>query len=825
MLGMHRTISLLAGLLLSLSLLAQQQITVRGIVTGENNDPLPNAHIRLTSDPAHGVVTNDTGIFAICVPADDTVLLLITYIGYDSLYKKIFAQSGNSIPILIVHMNKSSNVLHPVTVEGNKPFMNTIDITPLEYIPSTADPLTAILRALGAGNNNELSSQYSVRGGNYDENLVYVNGFEVYRPLLIRSGQQEGLPFPDYDLISSVSFSAGGFDARYGDKLSSVLDIRYKQPKHFESGITASLLGASFYMNDGSDSQKVYYLFGARYKTNQYLLNSLNTEGQYKPFFGDVQGLLGYKFKNKSYFELLGTFSYDSYKFFPLSSTTATGVVNDVVRLNVFFDGQENDNFITGFGGLSYTMFPKKNVTLKFLTSGYHSLESETFDIIGDYLIGQVETNPGDQNYGNILYALGVGSYQNFARNYLQADVANITHNGTWQYSDKHTLQWGATVQHEAIGDALKEWELLDSAGYSLPYTGDEVQLHEVLRSNTALHSMRYSGYVEDTWQPLSTHLTFIGGVRAGYWDLNHETIVSPRFSIMMKPDWHRKGKPMDISLKAALGIYDQPPFYRELRDLSGVVHTDVKSQKSIHFLLGQDLNFYRWDRRFTFTTEVYYKYLFDLIPYNIDNVRIRYFGRNDGVGYAAGIDLRLNGEIVKDAESWVSLSLLQTKENLKDDSTYHIAYTSEGTIDTFYLVPQGYIPRPTDQLVNFGMFFQDYMPGNKNFKVHLNFLFASGLPTGPPDNAYYRDAIRIPPYRRVDIGFSALLLGKDRDSTKLRMLRNVESVWAGIEVFNLLGIQNTISYIWLKDVNNVEYAFPNYLTDRRINFRIIAKF
>ena len=807
--------------LLAIPLFSQQTATVYGKLTDEDKKPIPNANISLLNSKTI-VQTDLEGNYAITVPANDTAVLKFTCIGFTTELRKVLLEPDMRYVLVIKMKSIMLDKVDINALENGK----RIPVKELESIPYTMDPLTAILQALGAVSNNELTSQYSIRGGNYDENLVYVNDFEVYRPLLVRSGQQEGLPFPNYDLIDNIIFSAGGFEAKYGDKLSSVLDIQYKKPTEFEAGVTASLLGASFYANDVIDSGKMYYLFGSRYKTNKYLLNSLNTEGQYEPVFIDAQALVGININDKSSLEFLGNFAYNSYKFLPQSRSTATGVVNNVIQLDVFFDGQEIDEFVTGFGGVSYIYHPGEHTTLKLLGSGYHSLESETFDIIGQYWLGLVETNLGDEDFGDVKYGLGVGTFQNFARNYLTADVINLGHVGTHE-TKAHYYQWGVRVQTEIIRDELKEWELLDSAGYSLPYTGEAVELQEVFKSDTELNSMRYSGYLQDTWEPDFRNFALTGGIRASYWDLNEELTISPRFQFVWQPEWHNKKDSLrDIEIKAAAGMYHQPPFYRELRDLEGVIHEDVQSQKSLHFVLGVDYEFKAWNRDFKFISEVYYKYLFDLIPYDVENVRIRYYGDNSANGYATGIEFRLHGEIVEDADSWISMSIMRTMENIQGDSTFDYHYNAEGQIDSLIAISQGYIPRPTDQLINFGMFFQDYMPGNENFKVHLSFLFGTGLPFGPPDNEYYRNSLRIPPYRRVDIGFSALLLDQNRDLTdKGRLNTTFESLWASIEVFNLLGIQNTISYIWVKDINNLQYAFPNYLTDRRLNFKLVAKF
>ncbi len=800
-------------LLLSLAAGAQNTATVYGTVRDENGELVSNVNIVYFNNQAFGTSSNDKGYYLLEIPGGDTAVLVFSYAG-KTTYKKLYPEEGKTYKMNVEMLLEYELTEFVITDSRRNEFIMTIPIEQIEYIPDpSGDPIIAILKKY-VTSNNELSAQYSVRGGNFDENLVYVNDFEIYRPLLVRSGQQEGLPFPNYDLVSNISFSAGGFEARFGDKLSSVLDIQYKKPTSFEAGATASFLGGSFHVNNGTDSS-MYYLLGARYKTNQYLLNSLNTQGEYQPVFYDVQGLLGFHLNEKSDLEILGNFSSSSYTFFPQSRVTSTGVVNNVLRLEVFFDGQEVNRFMTGFGGISYQYRPSNSTGLKVLASAYRSLEDETFDVIGDYWLGAVESNQGEEDFNEIKYALGVGTFQNFARNYLDVTVLNLGHEG---YAERgaHYIRWGARAQFESIQDDLKEWEMVDSAGYSIPYTGEEVTISEVFRSEVLLESFRYNAYIQDTWTPYLNDKFFVTyGVRSSYWTVNNEVTLTPRIQMAWKPEWYREdSSKVDIVWKAALGLYNQPPFYRELRDYSGFVNPAVRSQKSVHVLAAADYNFKAWNRDFKFVTELFYKYLYDIVPYDIENVRVRYYGDNLATGYAAGIDLRLHGEIVEDADSWVSLSILQTRENVEGDSTF----TNEGV-----LIERGNIPRPTDQLVNFGMFFQDYFPGNKNLKVHLNFLFGSGLPFGPPQNQYYRNSFRIPPYRRVDIGFSALLLDKNRQRGD-KMWSNIESLWAGIEVFNLLGVQNTISYLWVKDINNTQYAFPNYLTDRRINLRLIMK-
>jgi hypothetical protein len=704
--------------------------------------------------------------------------------------------------------------------------MIRIDPKLFDALPSASGGVEAILKVLGASSNNELSSQYSVRGGNYDENLVYVNDFEIYRPFLIRSGQQEGLSFINSDMVSSLLFSAGGFAAKYGDKMSSVLDIDYRKPEKFGGAASISLLGGSLTLEGASPNQSLRFLVGARYKTNQYLLNSLETTGDYRPAFSDIQADVTYDVSDKVSLEAIANYSSNQYQFIPQDRVTTFGTIQNTLRLTVYFDGQEVDKYTTAMGGLSVTYKPKSNLRLKFLASIYGNQEDETFDVIGEYFLGEVGNNLGNANFGQTLYYIGTGTNQEWGRDYLTATILKFAHKGSF-IKKHHYLQWGFDINREHIHDDLSQWTRVDSAGYTLPYSDSQIFLQDIIRSEYDFSSFRYSLYVQDAWVlNEERNFTLTYGSRLSYWDFNKQFLVSPRVQLSVQPNWQR-----DIVFRAAVGAYDQPPFYRELRDLDGNIHPDVLAQRSIHYVAGTDYNFKWWGRPFKFVSEIYYKQLYDLNPYELDNVRIQYFGENDAKGYAAGLDLRLNGEFVKDAESWVSLSLLSTRENLSNDFVFEVdtIFTDdehiEFQLDSIEISP-GLIPRATDQFLNFGMFFQDYIPGNENFKVHLNFLFGTGLPTGPPDHVRARDTLRLSPYRRVDIGFSAILL--NREKTKIQenpVWHHFKSIWLSLEVFNLLGVSNEISFTWVEDINNTVYAVPNYLTGRRINLRMMVNF
>ncbi|MEL6867990.1 MAG: TonB-dependent receptor, partial [Bacteroidota bacterium] len=655
--------------------------------------------------------------------------------------------------------------------------------------------LPAIALGTSSGTGGELSSQYNVRGGNYDENLVYVNDFEIYRPQLIRAGQQEGLTFPNIDLIRDLSFSSGGFEAKYGDKLSSVLDVKYKRPDSLRSSVGMSFLGGSAHLegslNTGKgDYRKLRYLLGARYKTTRYLLGTLDVEGEYTPNFADIQAYITYDLNRDWQLGFLTNYNRSEYQFIPTSRNTALGLVDFALNLFSVFEGQEVDDFTTYMGGLSLTYLPDRDRNpyyLKFLTSAYRSDENERFDIIGRYLLGQIESDLGSDDFGDVVAVLGTGTQQQFVRNYLQSNVVNVEHKGGIEFQqdredDKvvsNFVQWGAKFQVETIDDQINEWERLDSAGYSLNYDTSEVQIRSVLKTRNELSSERLMAFAQNTYTVSDSikEMKLSLGVRASYWSLNQEFILSPRAQLLLKPNRWEK----DISFRFAAGFYAQPPFYRELRALDGTVDTGVKAQKSLHLVGGFTWDFYLGagnPAKFRFIVEAYYKQLWDLVSYDIDNVRIRYSGANDATGYVTGLDLRINGEFVPGAESWVNLSFLRARERL--DGVQHLR-REVGE-------PEGEevndVPRPTDRFMNLSMFFQDYLPKNENFKMHLNLTVGTGLPFGLLDNnRVYRNTFRFNAYHRVDIGFSIQLWDEARRARRPNHpLRFSRSTWLSLE-------------------------------------------
>lgn len=717
------------------------------------------------------------------------------------------------------------------------------DVEELKLLPSASGNLESVLPhiALGTsgGTGGELSSQYNVRGGNYDENLVYVNDFQIYRPQLIRAGQQEGLSFPNIDLIRDLSFSSGGFQAKYGDKLSSVLDIKYKRPDSIAASIGISLLGASAHLegaaNVGKDGfRKFRYLVGARYKTNAYLLGSLDVKGEYIPSFLDVQGYFTYDITPNLQFGLLANYNQSVYEFEPVSASQGFGLFDFALQLNSVFDGNEVDEFTTGLVGGSLTYLPdrKRNpFFLKLLASTYQSEENEQFDIRGFYRLSQIETSLGAENQGEEIFVLGTGTQHEFTRNFLQSSVTNIEHRGGYEFqvregldlSVSHFVEWSLKWQQEDIFDRINEWERLDSAGYSLQYDDSQVLLKNVLKTRNALVSNRYSGFVQNTFtylEPGHREIQVTGGVRFQYWDLNDEWLVSPRAQFLYKP----LTSPRDFSYKIAAGYYAQSPFYRELRRPDGTLNRDLQSQKALHLVAGMTFDFKMpkiSESKFRLITEAYYKKLWDLVSYNVDNVRIRYSGENDAAGYVAGLDLRLNGQFVKGAESWVNLSLLRARESI--NGVDHVRIEEGG--ENRRVVSD--VPRPSDQAVTLSVFFQDHLRNNENLKMHFNFTFGSGIPFGVPDNnVIIRNPFRFKEYHRVDIGFSALLYNESwRHRKPKHFLGFTKNTWVSVEVFNLLQVANVASNTWIKSIYNVEYAVKNFLTSRRINVRLKIDF
>jgi len=686
----------------------------------------------------------------------------------------------------VFNLKASSYKIDEIQVEEErnraKP-MQSIDPKNIKYIPSPNGSFEAVIKTLpGVSSNNELTSQYNVRGGSFDENLVYVNDIEIYRPFLIRSGNQEGLSFINPDMIQDIDFSAGGFEARYGDKMSSVLAVTYKEPKEFAGSVTGSLLGGAMHIEGSPGDHRFTHISGIRYRSNRYVLGSLDTQGDYRPTFIDAQTYLTYDISEKWEIGFLGNYARNKYEFIPQTRETNFGTIQQALRLTIFFEGQEVTDFETYFGAITNTYKPNPNLTLSLVTSAFRSFETETFDILGQYFIDELERDISNDNFGDVAFNRGIGSYLNHARNYLDASVYNVQHRGKLVVENGN-WEWGLRGQHEEIIDELKEWDLIDSAGYSIPQPPQrpgqnpnrpiELNLFNSFRADNTLSSNRLMAYAQRTlrWKDnKENEYILTGGLRANYWDLNNETVVSPGANMAWKPKWDRDFKKMD-----------------------------------------------------------------NVIPYELDNVRIRYYAENSAEAYAVGADFKINGEFVKGVDSWVNIGFLSIQEDIKNDF-YYDYFNSDGEkiipgftvnntpVDSTRNEP-GYIPRPTDQRINFSLFFQDYLPRNPTYQMHLTFHYGSGLPFGPPSNERYKDTLRIPAYLRVDLGFSKQLLGPDSKLGPKNPFRHFNSIWLGLDIFNLLQRNNTLSYLWVTDVSNRQYAVPNFLTSRQLNVRLQFEF
>jgi len=800
---------------------------VSGKVVDENEHPLANVSIVILGKQT-GLVSSDSGTFKIKVPADKAFALVFSYAGLKTEQRNFLLNEGEE-EVIVVRMEKGARELKEVVVmdERERREAGLVRINPKAAInlPSPTGGIEGLIKVI-VGSNNELTSQYSVRGGNYDENLMYVNDYEVFRPYLVRSGQQEGLSFINPELTRNVSFYNGGFQAKYGDKMSSALDIQYRKPKSFGGSAYIGLLEQGLHLEGSSKDNRFTYLFGVRNRTNKNLLSSQETQGSYVPSSADLQGLLTYQLNDKWSFELFGNASKTKFTLIPefsqLSSSIFTPYFTANLGLDIFFEGREEDRYVTGMVGLTANQQVKKNLRLKWMVSRFEDKEEESIDITGAYLFGEREFDKSKADFGLITNPLGAGVYQNFARNNLNIVVWNFSHKG---YLDKgrHYIQWGQNVDQQSTHDRLNEWELQDSAGYTLPYNPSQLVLSKVIKSTADLNITRLSGYIQDNiLLKDSTGASIQAGLRYNYNTLNNEFLLSPRAGISWRPMRWKK----DIIFKAATGIYVQPPFYRELRRYDGTINEDLKAQKSLQVTAGMDYNFQTGDRPFRFTAEAYYKYMWDVVPYDIDNVRIRYFGENMAKAFATGIEFRLFGELVKDAESWVSLGFMKTMEDLKDDYYYNYTIDSTGSVVDSTLTQNGWLRRPTDRFLTLGVFLQDYLTTNKNFKVYLNMIYGSNMPYNIPNSVKYRNALIIDPYIRIDIGFSALLLDSDRSNRRSHSpFRNFENIWATLEVFNLIDRQNTISYQLIKDFSNTVFAMPNRLTPRLINFKLVARF
>lgn len=826
----RQTILTIACLLLAVISFSQKKTAwVSGKVVDDNENPMPGVSVVILGRQT-GISTNDSGYFRIEVPAGKAFALVFSHTSRKPEQKN-FLLNENEEEQLTIRLEKGENILPEVIISDQRERNEAGLIKPnpktIINLPSAITGVESMIKIF-VGSNNELTSQYSVRGGSYDENLIYVNDFEVFRPYLIRNGQQEGLSFINPEMVRNINFYNGGFQARYGDKMSSVLDIQYKKPKRFGGSVYVGILEQGVQLEGTSNNNKFTYLLGARNRSNRNLLSSQATQGNYVPSSSDFQGLFNYKFSDKWEAELLGNISKSKFSLVPEFTQLTSSVFSPFFSVNlgvdIFFEGQEKDEYTTNMVGFSLTNHVSKRLKLKWMASRFENDERENIDITGAYLFGERDFDKSQPTYGLIVNPLGAGVYQNFARNALNIENWNLGHKGNLD-KNNHALQWGLSFDKTKIADKLNEWEYQDSAGYSLPYQPNMLQLSKVTKANANLDINKFSGYIQDNIllgdSNARRSVTLTAGVRFNYNSLNKEFLVSPRLGASWKPDWKK-----DIVFRAAVGAYHQPPFYRELRRYDGTINANLKAQKSWQGVFGFDYSFKGLaGRPMRWTTEAYYKRMTDVVPYDIDNVRIRYFGENVAKAYAAGIEMRLFGELVKDAESWISIGLMKTKEDIEGDTYKNYTLDDQNQPIDSVTVNQGWLRRPTDRLITFGMFFQDYLATNKNFKVYLNLLYGTNLPYNIPGSVKYRNALEIPPYIRIDMGFSALLLDADKSKRRSHSpFRNFESIWASLELFNVIDRANTISYLLVKDFSNTIYTMPNRLTPRLVNFKIVAR-
>lgn len=767
-----------------------QEGVIEGIVRGELGLPVSGATIQLPERRLQQV-SDTAGRFRLRLPANDSLQLLVSHLGYSPYRKTVYVREGEQKQLQVI-LQTDTRYLKEVSVQDNmqeilreQSSLSRIAPKEIEHLPSPFGDISGALATLaGVSQNNELSSSYSVRGGNFDENLVYVNGIPVYRPFLIRAGQQEGLSFVNPALVSSLRFSSGGWQAKWGDKLSSVLNIRYKQPDSLAASVTAGLLGGGAQLEGAGLGKRLTFVAGVRHKSAQYLLNTLDTQGEYLPRFTDLQTFITYKLSSKTDVNLLLSYARNRYLVEPESRQTNFGTLQTSFQLNVGFEGQELLEYSMWQNALKLTTRWSKKFRTSWIASYLHTTEKEYTEVEGGYFLCNVDKNPESATYNECLQLLGIGTDYQHIRNRLQAGIYHLQSRNEWRFARGQLLEFGLQLGLEQINDRLREWEFADSADFV------QFKPDKRITNDISLLNYRLEGYVQNTSSLGTGKHTLHYGLRYHYFSQNKEWLWSPRMQYAYRPAWRT-----DVVFTASAGLYQQPPLYREYRTISGQIQAGVLAQKSLHTIAGADLNFLMWGRPFNFVSEAYYKNLWDVNAYDIDNVRIRYFANNEAEAYAAGADFRLSGEFIPGAESWFSLGVLKTAEDVSGDE-------------------RGYIRRPSDQRLNIGIFFQDHIPNDPSLRVYLKLLFGTGLPFGPPQNIAYRNFLQGRSYRRVDIGFS-----KD---VRVKSL-GLESLWLGLEVMNLLGHNNIISYNWISDFNNNQYAVPNTLSSRFFNLKVVA--
>lgn len=799
---------------------AQKTATVKGIITNKFNTPIEGIAISYLSK---GTTTDANGMYQFTIPIRKTVTVTFTHVSYKTLVKKFTSRGKRNFNFSPTLQIKSEELEEVIVKNQQKEAQGITKIKSKKVkniLGANAGVENILMTLPGVSNNNELSTQYNVRGGNFDENLVYVNGIEVYRPFLIRSGQQEGLSFTNPHMIQNINFSAGGFQAKYGDKLSSVLDITYRKPTNFGVQLDLSLLGGSFTIEDTFANNKLSAIVGVRYRDNSLFVNSKQTEINFRPQFTDVQSFLSYQATSKLTLNFLGNFSLNNYNYKPLTRKTRFGTLTNPLELIVFYQGQEKDRFQTLFGAFSADYQVNNNLKLTGTVSSFNTQEEEYFDIAAAYAIGEVNSNIGSEDFGEVEFSQGIGSQINHARNDLDALISNIQLKATLKDGNN---EWKAGIkyQKENIKDRIREWEVIDSLGFSIrpphhttnnqpyePFTGP-IEPYRNVRAENETDINRITSFLQFSRKAMwNDHQVWMNiGVRSHYWSIKtvstnnySQTIFSPRAQFAIKPDWES-----DMLFRISGGWYSQPPFYKELRDYDGQVHPEVKAQKSIHLVAGNEYSFNLWERPFKLVTELYYKDLSDVNTYSVDNVRIRYRADNVTDAYAYGLDVRLNGEFVPGNDSWVSFGYLKTEENINN---------------------RGYIARPTDQRLKFGVLFQDYVPNLPDLKAYLNLVYNTGLPGGAP--AYsdvYQFQNRLNDYKRADVGISYVFADANKQH-KTGFLRSFKELTAGLELFNIFDIRNSNTNTWVRDAySKNQYGIPNYMTGRVLNFKLGMQF
>lgn len=782
---LERYLLMTVGLMISIMAHADG-FTLKGKVVDEDSRPLELVTVSCLQQ-GKVTMTNLKGEFSIELHSADSVEVRFSMVGY-GVRKRVFRSPKRKLTVQIV-MHPMEALQEITVTERRRQTSQTeqLDTKDLRQTPSASGNAVEelIQQQAGVSTHNELSAQYNVRGGSFDENSVYINGIEVYRPLLISSGQQEGLSVINPDMVEKIGFSTGGFEAKYGDKMSSALDITYRRVKGFEASATASLLGASGYVGYGNSRFSMSH--GLRYKTNRYLLNSLETTGEYNPNFLDYQTYISYQPNKRWAIDFIGNISENHYNFTPEDRETSFGTLTDAKSFKVYFDGQEKDIFRTLFGAIGITRHFGDRTRIKLLTSAFYTKESERYDIMGQYWLDDSQSSED----------LGVGTYMEHARDYLTSDVVSIKLTGNHR-TNHHDIEAGLTYKIEHIKEQSGEYEMRDSSGYSIPHSADRLDMIYTLRAKNDIKSHRIEAYIQDTYRfsKGDTYFTFNYGIRLANWSFNRETIVSPRASLAIVPAFNQ-----DITFRLATGLYYQAPFYKEMRDTTtqngvttAILNEKIKSQRSIQLIGAVDYRFKMLNRPFKFSAEAYYKALSNLIPYNVQNLKITYYGENLSKGYTTGIDLKLYGEFVPGTDSWLTFSLMSTRQKIGET----------------------WVPMPTDQRWAINLHFTDYFPGTERWKMTLRLAFADGLPFGAPHRGLEQQQFRAPAYKRADIGMSYRAI-KDG--------RGIKNLWLGIDCLNLFGISNVGSYYWVTDVSNHQWAVPNYLTGRQINGKVTVDF